>query len=67
MPQSTTVGFSPATCFSPAQTTRALVGEMERLHDLASLMRSHPAYEAPESITETIRDVIRSGDYMILE
>jgi RNA polymerase sigma factor (sigma-70 family) len=45
----------------------ALVGEMERLHDLASLMRSHPAYEAPESVAETVQMVIRSGDFRLLE
>jgi RNA polymerase sigma factor (sigma-70 family) len=45
----------------------ALVGEMERLHDLASLMRSHPDYEAPGSVTGAVQAVIRSGDYELLE
>jgi RNA polymerase sigma factor (sigma-70 family) len=45
----------------------AAVGEMERLHDLASLMRSHPDYEAPEAVTAAIRAVVRSGRYKLLE
>jgi RNA polymerase sigma factor (sigma-70 family) len=43
------------------------VGEMERLHDLASLMRSHPDYQAPETVTEAVRAVLASGRYTILE
>ena len=43
------------------------VGEMERLHDLASLMRSHPDYRASESLAAVIRDVIESGNYQLLE
>jgi RNA polymerase sigma factor (sigma-70 family) len=43
------------------------VGEMERLHDLASLMRSHPDYRASESLATMIRDVIESGKYQLLE
>jgi RNA polymerase sigma factor (sigma-70 family) len=43
------------------------VQEMERLHDLASLMRSHPDYEAPEKVTAAIRTVLGSGDYRLLE
>lgn len=43
------------------------VGEMERLHHLASLMRSHPDYSAPASATTAIRTVIESGDYRMLE
>ena len=42
------------------------VGEMERLHDLASLMRSHPNYRAPEDVSEAIQSVIASGKYTIL-
>lgn len=43
------------------------VGEMEHLHDLASLMRSHPSYETPQAVTEVIQTVIESGRYTILE
>jgi RNA polymerase sigma factor (sigma-70 family) len=43
------------------------VGEMERLHDLASLMHSHPDYQAPEAVTEVIKTVIASGKYTILQ
>jgi len=42
------------------------VGEMEELHDLASLMRSHPRYEAPASTTNAIRTIIESGRYGLL-
>ena len=42
------------------------VGEMERLHDLASLMRSHPDYAAPEAVVAAVRAVVASGDYEIL-
>lgn len=43
------------------------VGEMEHLHDLASLMRSHPDYGTPQAVTEAIQTVIESGKYTILE
>lgn len=43
------------------------VGEMERLHDLASLMHSHPDYQTPEAVTEAIKTVIASGTYTILQ
>jgi RNA polymerase sigma factor (sigma-70 family) len=43
------------------------VGEMERLHDLASLMRSHPDYQAPERVTAAIRQVIKSEQYKLLK
>ena len=45
----------------------AAIGDMERLHDLASLMRSHPEYKAPEAVTEAIRRVIESGRFGVLE
>lgn len=45
---------------------RGAVGEMERLHDLASLMRSHPHYSTPEAVIAAIRAVIKSGDYQLL-
>ena len=43
------------------------VGEMERLHDLASLMRSHPDYQTPQAATKAIQAVIASGKYTILQ
>jgi RNA polymerase sigma factor (sigma-70 family) len=43
------------------------VGEMERLHDLASLMRSHPDYQTPEAVTQAIQTAIASGKYTILQ
>ena len=45
----------------------AAVGEMERLHDLASLMRSHPDYQAPAAVTEAVRIAIESGRFKVLE
>ncbi len=45
----------------------AVVGEMERLHDLASLMRSHPNYQTPQAVTEAIQTVIASGKYTVLQ
>ena len=41
------------------------VGEMEKLHDLASLMRSHPDYTAPQAVN--VRAVIDSGQFKILQ
>jgi hypothetical protein len=45
----------------------AAVGDMERLHDLASLMRSHPRYRAREAVTDAIRRVIASGQFRLLD
>jgi RNA polymerase sigma factor (sigma-70 family) len=45
----------------------AAVGEMERLHDLASLMRSHPEYQAPTAVIEAVRVAIESGRFKVLE
>ena len=49
-----------------ADPSRA-VGEMERLHDLASLMHSHPDYRAPDAMTQAIQTVIASGKYSVLQ
>jgi hypothetical protein len=56
-----------ALLFARPDGAHALVGEMERLHDLASLMHSHPDYTTPGSVTEAIGAVIRSGDYRLLD
>ena len=45
----------------------AAVGDMEQLHDLASLMRSHPDYQAREKATDVIRNVIASGRFGVLD
>ncbi len=45
----------------------AAVGDMERLHDLASLMRSHPDYKAQATVNETIRRLIASRRFGVLE
>jgi RNA polymerase sigma factor (sigma-70 family) len=41
--------------------------EMERLHDLGSLMRSHPDYRAPKAAVERVRALVSSGRLGILE
>jgi hypothetical protein len=43
------------------------VGEMEKLHDVGSLMRSQPDYAAPQAVNEAVRAVINSGHYKILQ
>jgi RNA polymerase sigma factor (sigma-70 family) len=43
------------------------VAEMEQLHDLSTLMRSHPNYEAPGRVTAAVQSVIDSGRFAILE
>jgi RNA polymerase sigma factor (sigma-70 family) len=45
----------------------AAMGEMEQLHDLASLMRSHPDYRAPHDVAERVRRLISTGGYTLLE
>ena len=40
---------------------------MDELHDLASLMRSHPRYSAPEATRNAVRTIIESGRYRVLE
>jgi hypothetical protein len=40
---------------------------MERLYDLASLMRIHPDHRAPGDVATRIRDLIPNGGYDILE
>ena len=40
---------------------------MERPHDLASLMHSHPDYRTPEAVAQAIQMVIASGKYTILQ
>ena len=53
--------------FAPHLDAETAVGEMEELHDLASLMRSHPVYAAPESTRNALQTVIDSGRYKVLE
>ena len=44
----------------------AAVGEMERLHDLGSLMRDHPDYRAPRAAADRARELIASGRFRLL-
>jgi RNA polymerase sigma factor (sigma-70 family) len=53
--------------FAQHLDAEAAVGEMDELHDLASLMRSHPHYAAPESTRNAVRTIIDSGRYKVLE
>jgi RNA polymerase sigma factor (sigma-70 family) len=56
-----------APLFATHHSLDAAVGEMERLHDLASLIRSHPDYRAAEDTAQRIRDIVTSGGFGILE
>ena len=62
-----TGGSRQAISISPGTWPKRAVGEMERLHDLASLMHSHPDYQTPDAVTEAIQMVIASGKYTILQ
>jgi hypothetical protein len=53
--------------FARSDRLQAAVGEMERLHDAASLMRSHPEYEIPTWVREHVREVLRTGRLTILD
>jgi RNA polymerase sigma factor (sigma-70 family) len=53
--------------FASGTDPRDAISEMEQLHDLASLMRDHPDYQAPQAVTAAIRAVIKSGNYTLLE
>jgi RNA polymerase sigma factor (sigma-70 family) len=48
---------------SPAEA----VQEMETLHDLASLMRNHPDYRAPDRLVDQVQAVIDSERFQILD
>jgi hypothetical protein len=39
--------------------------QMHRLHDAASVLRSHPAYAAPRARSETVLALLRSGRYSL--
>ena len=55
-----------ALLFAGRESLADAVGEMERLHDLASLMRSHPNYQAPDDLATRIRALITDGGYDLL-
>ncbi|WP_449062572.1 RNA polymerase sigma factor [Planomonospora algeriensis] len=40
--------------------------QMRRLHDAATVMRSHPAYAAPRARSEAVLSLLRSGRYPLL-
>jgi RNA polymerase sigma factor (sigma-70 family) len=43
------------------------VGEMEELHRVAGVFRSHPEYVAPERLVEAVQRLIHSGRFTLLE
>jgi RNA polymerase sigma factor (sigma-70 family) len=43
------------------------VEEMERLHDLASLMRDHPDYRTPDRVVDAVRSVVEGGRFGVLD
>jgi RNA polymerase sigma factor (sigma-70 family) len=53
--------------FAGGDRVKTAVDEMEQLHDAASLMRSHPDYAIPTSVTEQIQEILRSGRLTILD
>lgn len=53
--------------FADPERVDSAVGEMERPHDAASLMRSHPDYNAPASLTERVRDIVNRSQLSILD
>jgi RNA polymerase sigma factor (sigma-70 family) len=46
---------------------RGAIDDMERLHDLASLMRSHPDYRAPDNVAAAVQGIVSSGEHRILD
>ena len=49
----------------PTRALKAKVEEMDQLHSIASLMRSHPDYAAPDRIISAIRDALHNGSLSI--
>ncbi len=52
--------------FARRQEAAGAVKEMERLHDLGSLMRDHPDYRAPRAAADRARDLLASGRFRLL-
>ena len=42
------------------------VGEMEYLHEIAAIHQSHPRYEAPERVLDSLRELLGSGKLRVL-
>lgn len=55
-----------APLFARPEHLTAAVGEMERLHDLGSLMRSHPDYQLT-NLSRRIRELVNGDRFDILE
>ncbi|MDQ4130142.1 MAG: hypothetical protein M3133_04005 [Actinomycetota bacterium] len=56
-----------ALLFAGGAELPSAVDEMERLHDLGSLMRSHPDYRVPGETVERVRALLSSQRFGILE
>jgi RNA polymerase sigma factor (sigma-70 family) len=55
--------------FATHPTTAAIASgekQMHRLHDAATVLRSHPAYAAPRARSEAVLSLLRSGRYPLL-
>ena len=52
--------------FARRQDATTAVQEMERLHDLGSLMRDHPDYRAPGAAADRARELIASRRFRLL-
>jgi hypothetical protein len=53
--------------FARDDHVQTAVNEMDRFHDAASLLRSHPDYKVATSVREHLRDVLASGRLKILD
>ena len=66
-PPSSSAGRTPGRLlFARRHEAVGAVAEMERLHDLGSLMRDHPDYWAPGAVVERARDLIASARFRLL-
>lgn len=50
-----------------AVTATSATAEMEDLSTAATIMRSHPDYSASETLTERISELVKSGNFGLLE
>ena len=42
------------------------VGEMERLHEIAAIHQGHPAFAAPQRVSDTVQRVLESANVRVL-
>ena len=53
--------------FARPELVTTAIDEMERFHDAASLMRSHPDYQAPASLRRRLREMLVEGRFSIVD